>query len=95
MKYLATSRYILLEDLVHSTAHMKVRKGQELIQLWHGPGETAGCGESGRGRGVCGGRPVPQSLHSAQDGGGSLLCVWSRGTCGCDCGACEGKRGPS
>lgn len=46
MKYLATSRYILLEDLVHSTAHMKVRKGQELIQLWHGPGAFKKFGHS-------------------------------------------------
>lgn len=46
MKYLATSRYILLEDLVHATAHMKVRKGQELIQLWHGPGAFKKFGHS-------------------------------------------------
>ena len=46
MKYLATSRYILLEDLVHVTANMKVRKGQELIQLWHGPGAFKKFGHS-------------------------------------------------
>lgn len=36
--YLSTSKYIFLEDLVQSTSHMKVRKGQKLIQLWHAAG---------------------------------------------------------
>lgn len=38
IKYISTSKYILLEDLVQATSHIKVRKGQELVQLWHGPG---------------------------------------------------------
>lgn len=38
IKYLSTSKYILLEDLVQATSHIKVRKGQEVVQLWHGPG---------------------------------------------------------
>lgn len=38
VKYLSTSKYILLEDLVQATSHIKVRKGQEVVQLWHGPG---------------------------------------------------------
>lgn len=35
---LVTSHYILLEDMVSITTYMKVRKNQELVQLWHGPG---------------------------------------------------------
>lgn len=35
---LVTSRYILLEDMVAITTFLQVRKGQELVQLWHGPG---------------------------------------------------------
>lgn len=38
IKYLSTSKYIMLEDLVQDTSHMKVRNGQEVVQLWHGPG---------------------------------------------------------
>ncbi len=44
--YLSTSKYIFLEDLVDSTSHIKVRKGQELIQLWHGPGAFKKFGHS-------------------------------------------------
>ncbi len=44
--YLSTSKYILLEDLVQSTSYIKVRKGQELIQLWHGPGAFKRFGHS-------------------------------------------------
>lgn len=36
--FLVTSEYILLEDMVAITSYMNVRKGQELVQLWHGPG---------------------------------------------------------
>lgn len=36
--HLSTSKYILLEDLSESITLMKVRKNQEIIQLWHGPG---------------------------------------------------------
>lgn len=35
---LSTSKYILLDDLSESITLMKVRKNQEIIQLWHGPG---------------------------------------------------------
>ena len=35
---LSSSKYILLDDLYKATAHMKCRKEQEMIQLWHGPG---------------------------------------------------------
>lgn len=38
VKYISTSKYVLLEDLVQATSHIKVRKGQEVVQLWHGPG---------------------------------------------------------
>ena len=38
IKYISTSKYVLLEDLVQATSHIKVRKGQEIVQLWHGPG---------------------------------------------------------
>ncbi len=38
VKYISTSKYILLEDLVQATSHIKVRKSQEVVQLWHGPG---------------------------------------------------------
>ncbi len=36
--YLATSRYILLDDYTTSTAYIRVRRGQELVQLWHSSG---------------------------------------------------------
>ena len=35
---LATSHYILLDDFSNAITFMKVRKGQEIVQLWHGPG---------------------------------------------------------
>lgn len=35
---LTTSHYILLDDYSTAIAKMKVRKGQEIVQLWHGPG---------------------------------------------------------
>lgn len=37
-KYLATSKYVLLDDYTTSTALIRVRKGQELVQLWHSSG---------------------------------------------------------
>lgn len=37
-KDLSTAKYILIDDFYELTAAMKVRKEQELIQLWHGPG---------------------------------------------------------
>ena len=35
---LATSEYIILEDLSRATIPIKLKKGQELCQLWHGAG---------------------------------------------------------
>ena len=35
---LTTSKYILLDDFSSAIAQMRVRKGQEVVQLWHGPG---------------------------------------------------------
>lgn len=35
---LVTSKYILLEDYNTIISHIKIRKEQELVQLWHGPG---------------------------------------------------------
>ncbi len=35
---LSTSHYILLDDISAAITLMKVRKNQEIIQLWHGPG---------------------------------------------------------
>lgn len=50
--YLATSKYILLDDYTTSTAYIHVRKGQELVQLWHSSGAYkkfahSRCGENG------------------------------------------------
>ena len=36
--WLATSEYVLLDDFAECTAFMHVRKGQQLVQLWHGSG---------------------------------------------------------
>lgn len=47
--YLSTSQYILLEDLVQATSHIKVRKKQELVQLWHGAGAFKKFGHSREG----------------------------------------------
>lgn len=38
MKNLATSKYILLDDYSRTINLIKVRKGQQVVQLWHGPG---------------------------------------------------------
>ena len=46
IKFLSTSKYILLEDLVQATSHIQVRKGQEIIQLWHGAGAFKRMGHS-------------------------------------------------
>lgn len=35
---LTTAKYILLDDFYGLTSAMKVREGQELVQLWHGSG---------------------------------------------------------
>ena len=49
IKCLSTSKYILLEDLVQATSHIKIRKEQELVQLWHGPGAFKKFGHSREG----------------------------------------------
>lgn len=46
IKYLSTAKYIFLEDIVQATSHLKIRKGQELVQLWHGPGAYKRFGHS-------------------------------------------------
>lgn len=35
---LSTSKYIILDDFSFNISAIKVRKGQEVCQLWHGPG---------------------------------------------------------
>jgi len=35
---MTTCHYMLLEDYFRYTSYMKVRKGQEIVQLWHGAG---------------------------------------------------------
>lgn len=44
--YLSTVKYILLDDFSRTTSYMKVRKNQELVQLWHGPGAFKKFGHS-------------------------------------------------
>ena len=46
VKYLSTSKYIFLEEIVQATSYLKVRKGQELIQLWHAAGAYKRFGHS-------------------------------------------------
>lgn len=36
--HLSTARYILLDDLSRECNYLKVRKGQDVVQLWHGAG---------------------------------------------------------
>ena len=55
--YLATSKYIFLEDYAECTAFMHVRKSQELIQLWHGSGAFKKFGHSRAGEGS------PERIH--------------------------------
>lgn len=50
MYNLSTSGYILLDDFSQYTSYLKVRKNQELVQLWHGPGAYKKFGHS-RGNG--------------------------------------------
>lgn len=38
LKDLARSKYIILDDFSISISHLKPRKEQEIVQLWHGPG---------------------------------------------------------
>lgn len=38
VKDMSTSRYIFLEDYYRYTSYFTVRPGQEIVQLWHGPG---------------------------------------------------------
>ncbi len=44
--YMAVSKYILLDDFSTYTSYYHVRKGQELVQLWHGPGAYKKFGHS-------------------------------------------------
>ena len=44
--YLSVAKYILLDDFSNITSHIRVRKNQELIQLWHGPGAYKKFGHS-------------------------------------------------
>lgn len=46
VKYLSTSKYIFLEEIVQATSYLKVRKGQELVQLWHAAGAYKRFGHS-------------------------------------------------
>lgn len=43
---LSTCKYIMLDDFCQYTSYMKVRKNQELVQLWHGPGAYKKFGHS-------------------------------------------------
>lgn len=43
---MSTAKYIFLEDYTRVTSYMKVRKNQEVIQLWHGPGAFKRFGHS-------------------------------------------------
>lgn len=47
-KAISTAKYIFLDDLYTTTSHMKVRKGQEIVQLWHGAGAYKKFGHSRR-----------------------------------------------
>lgn len=38
LKMIGTSKYILLDDFCSIVSFMKRKKGQEIVQLWHGPG---------------------------------------------------------
>ena len=43
---LSVCKYIMLDDFCKYTSYLKVRKNQELIQLWHGPGAFKKFGHS-------------------------------------------------
>jgi len=43
---LSTAKYILLEDYVTIISYIKARKGQEIVQLWHGAGAFKKFGNS-------------------------------------------------
>lgn len=47
-KAISVSGYLLLDDLYTTTSFMKVRKGQEIVQLWHGAGAYKKFGHSRR-----------------------------------------------
>lgn len=57
---LSVSKYILLDDFCSYTSYIKVRKNQELIQLWHGPGAFKKFGHS---RGKKGGDLTNITIH--------------------------------
>lgn len=43
---ISVSKYIMLDDFCQYTSYIKVRKNQELVQLWHGPGAYKKFGHS-------------------------------------------------
>lgn len=43
---ISTCKYIMLDDFSKITSYMRVRKNQELVQLWHGPGAYKKFGHS-------------------------------------------------
>lgn len=45
-KAISVSKYIFLDDLYTTTSYMKARKGQEIVQLWHGAGAYKKFGHS-------------------------------------------------
>lgn len=47
-KAISVSKYIFLDDLYTTTSHMRARKGQEIVQLWHGAGAYKKFGHSRR-----------------------------------------------
>jgi len=57
---LSVSGYILLDDFCRYTSYIRVRKNQELVQLWHGPGAFKKFGHS---RAKSGGDLVNTSVH--------------------------------
>lgn len=57
---LSVAKYIFLDDFCSYTSYIKVRKNQDLIQLWHGPGAFKKFGHS---RGKKGGDLVNISIH--------------------------------
>lgn len=57
---LSVSKYILLDDFCSYTSYIKVRKNQDLVQLWHGPGAFKKFGHS---RGKKGGDLTNVTIH--------------------------------
>ena len=57
---MSVSKYILLDDFSTYTSYFHVRKGQELVQLWHGPGAYKKFGHS---RGIGDGDLQKVTIH--------------------------------